>query len=372
MADNLTTQSSTLATVPASSVISTEEITTLNAGAVSAQHIQRIAAAIRTADGTAVDLPGSTADGLLVNLGANNDVTVTSGTITLGAGTAGIGKLTANSGVVIGSVEIAAAQTLATVTTVGTVTTVTTVTTVGTVSSVSAVIPGTGATNLGKAVDSVAGATDTGVATVAVRVDTPTTLTPANGDYAALRVSSEGGLWVRSSNPSADFGIGSDNDTPSGVVTPVGFLVDDVSTGSVTEGKIAAGRVTSLRQQVVTPQPFTSGGLTTHHTVSAGSTNATVVKNAAGMLYEIYVSSVNAAARYLKLYNKATAPTVGSDTPLWTMVIPGNTAGGGFAKTIPMGLEFTAGISFALTTEATDAGTTGVSANEHVVNLGYK
>jgi hypothetical protein len=47
----------------------------------------------------------------------------------LPAGTNGIGKLTANSGVVIGSVEIAAAQTLATVTTVTTVTTCSTVTT---------------------------------------------------------------------------------------------------------------------------------------------------------------------------------------------------------------------------------------------------
>lgn len=77
MADNLTTQSSTLATVPASSVISTEEITTLNGGAVSAQHVQRVGIASRTADGTAIDLPGTTADGLLVNLGGNNDVTVT-------------------------------------------------------------------------------------------------------------------------------------------------------------------------------------------------------------------------------------------------------------------------------------------------------
>lgn len=40
----------------------------------------------------------------------------TIGTVTLGAGTAGVGKLTANSGVTIGAVEIAAAQTLATVT----------------------------------------------------------------------------------------------------------------------------------------------------------------------------------------------------------------------------------------------------------------
>lgn len=44
------------------------------------------------------------------------------GVVKLGSGTNGIGKLTSNSGVVIGSVEIAAAQTLATVTTVSTLT----------------------------------------------------------------------------------------------------------------------------------------------------------------------------------------------------------------------------------------------------------
>ncbi len=48
--------------------------------------------------------------------------------VALPAGTNGIGKLTANSGVTIGAVEVAAAQTLATVTTVGTVTTLTTLT----------------------------------------------------------------------------------------------------------------------------------------------------------------------------------------------------------------------------------------------------
>ena len=53
-------------------------------------------------------------------------------TVGLSAGTNGIGKLTANAGVTIGAVEIAAAQTLATVTTVGTVTTCSTVTTVST------------------------------------------------------------------------------------------------------------------------------------------------------------------------------------------------------------------------------------------------
>jgi len=58
------------------------------------------------------------------------------------------------------------------------------------------VIPGTGAANLGKAIDSVAGGTDTGVAILVVRDDTLTTLTPADGDYTLLRVGSKGELHV--------------------------------------------------------------------------------------------------------------------------------------------------------------------------------
>jgi hypothetical protein len=50
MPDNIAVTPGTGATV------STEEITTLNGGAVSAQHVQRIIPAIRTADGTAVDV----------------------------------------------------------------------------------------------------------------------------------------------------------------------------------------------------------------------------------------------------------------------------------------------------------------------------
>lgn len=50
------------------------------------------------------------------------DSATVAGSASLPAGTNGIGKLTANSGVTIGAVEIAAAQTLATVTTVSTLT----------------------------------------------------------------------------------------------------------------------------------------------------------------------------------------------------------------------------------------------------------
>jgi hypothetical protein len=59
------------------------------------------------------------------------------------------------------------------------------------------VVPGTAATSLGKAIDSAAGATDTGVAPLAIRDDTLATLTPVDGDYVPLRTTSTGALWVQ-------------------------------------------------------------------------------------------------------------------------------------------------------------------------------
>lgn len=97
---------------------------------------------VRLSDGTAAisTLPVSIASAVAVtdnsgsltvdNAGTFAVQAAQSGTWTVGlsAGTNGIGKLTANSGVTIGAVEIAASQTLATVTTVTTVTTVSTLT----------------------------------------------------------------------------------------------------------------------------------------------------------------------------------------------------------------------------------------------------
>lgn len=68
MTDNLTTQSATPATIPASTVIATDD-----AGA--SGHVQIVKLAQST-DGSASPITAD-ADGLLVNLGANNDVTIT-------------------------------------------------------------------------------------------------------------------------------------------------------------------------------------------------------------------------------------------------------------------------------------------------------
>lgn len=84
----------------------------------------------------------------------------------LPAGTNAIGKLAANSGVDIGDVDV------------------------------TSVTPGTSATSLGKAVDGAAGATDSGVAMLAVRDDALTTLTPIDGDYVNTRVNARGAAWT--------------------------------------------------------------------------------------------------------------------------------------------------------------------------------
>ena len=58
-------------------------------------------------------------------------------------------------------------------------------------------LPGTGWNALGKAVNAAAGATDTGLACLAVRDDVLAPLAPADGSYAPLRVNSDGALWVK-------------------------------------------------------------------------------------------------------------------------------------------------------------------------------
>lgn len=123
----------------------------------------------------------------------------------------------------------------------------------------------------------------------------------------------------------------------------------------------------------VNPEPQTANGLSISRVLSAATTNATSVKGSAGQVYTIIATNINAAVRYLKIYNKATAPTVGTDTPVITLPIPGNTAGAGLVlDTGGMGITFSLGIATALTTGIADADTAAVAANEIVVNIFYK
>lgn len=116
-------------------------------------------------------------------------------------------------------------------------------------------------------------------------------------------------------------------------------------------------------------EPRTSGGYTISRLVSAATTNATSVKASAGQVFGWSLWNDNAAHRFFKLYDKASAPTVGTDTPVLTIGLPPDAS---TEVEFATGIEFTTGIAFALTTGVADSDTNAVAANEILVNLLYK
>jgi hypothetical protein len=101
---------------------------------------------------------------------------------------------------------------------------------------------------------------------------------------------------------------------------------------------------------------------TTTFTNSAASTNPTSIKASAGTLWSAIVSNINASTRYVKFYNLATAPTVGTSTPVFTVAVP---SGGTVTVTGGSnGIRFATGIGLAITAGAADSDTAAVAAGD--------
>lgn len=237
------------------------------------------------------------------------------------------------------------------------------------------VVPGTGATALGKAIDTAAGATDTGVALLAVRDDALTTLTPVDGDYVPLRTSSTGALHVNVA-AGAVSGIADDAAFTVGTTetVPVGFLADETTPDSVDEGDMGAARMTLDRKQIVVPQPHTAGGLSIFRSIDLDETEEEA-KATAGCVYGMWVTNTATSTRFIKFYNATAANvTVGTTAPVITIGIPGNSSDDVSGNFGPggMGITFDTAITLAATTGIADNDTGAPGANEVTVNLFYK
>lgn len=140
------------------------------------------------------------------------------------------------------------------------------------------------------------------------------------------------------------------------------FASDDLSGVQYPRVKVSVG------SDAVAQDNWSTARLT-----SAASTNATVVKASAGALGFIYAVNLNAAVRYLNLYNKATTPAPATDNALLIakLPIPASATGAGFMLPIPGGAAFSSGISFALVTGAGDTDATAVAANEQFLWMGF-
>jgi hypothetical protein len=120
----------------------------------------------------------------------------------------------------------------------------------------------------------------------------------------------------------------------------------------------------------VVPAPVTSQGFNTYHTlVSAASTNATSVKGSAGTIGTCVLTNVHNQFRYVKFFNLAVAPTMGTSTPVIQFPIaPSSTLD---VSTAFAGLRFATGIAYAITHNAALLDNTPVNAGEVLVNLSY-
>ncbi len=182
-------------------------------------------------------------------------------------------------------------------------------------------IPGTGATNLGKAEDAGHTTGDVGVMSLAVRNDTPTALATTTLDYIPFTTTAYGGLWTT-------------------LVDNSGVVVD-------------------------------FSGITTVYRLltSLATTNDINIKNAAGRYYWVRGYNNRATPVFIKMYNLATTPSVGTSTPIDTIQIPALSS---FQLDYPAGVKMTTGIGLGISTAAADADTGAVAAGDVTcLSVGY-
>jgi len=107
--------------------------------------------------------------------------------------------------------------------------------------------------------------------------------------------------------------------------------------------------------------PTIIGGWTgRHHNVLSSTTNLTVVKSSPGVIGSLAVSGMNSNnICFVKVFDKATAPILGTDTPVFSLSSFNNYYG---FFPIPMqGVKFLNGIAYAVTGNPADTDATAIS-----------
>jgi hypothetical protein len=105
---------------------------------------------------------------------------------------------------------------------------------------------------------------------------------------------------------------------------------------------------------------------------SAATTNGALILTGTSGLQAFYATNIGATAAFVKLYNKATAPTVGTDVPEMIITVPAAVAGvPGTVEVSPgfNGYRFALGLGIAITGGVADADTTAVAAGQVKVKL---
>ena len=126
----------------------------------------------------------------------------------------------------------------------------------------------------------------------------------------------------------------------------------------------------SIAFGLCTPSASSGSGFSTYHTlISAASTNATSVKASAGTIGTCVLTNKHNQFQYVKFFNLAVAPTMGTSTPVIQFPIAPNSTLD--VSTAFAGLRFSTGIAYAITHNAALLDNTVVAAGDILVNLSY-
>jgi hypothetical protein len=173
------------------------------------------------------------------------------------------------------------------------------------------IIPGTGATNLGKAIDTATGGTDTGVLALATRDDALSALTPIEGDNVQLRVDANGALWTTINGTVT---VGSHAVTNAGTFATQSAIT--AASGSIGSGAIASGAVASgafasgaLASGSVASGAFASGALASG-SIAAGA----IAAGATSIAENEDVASADGDRGVKVLFKRTDAPANASGT----------------------------------------------------------
>ncbi len=144
--------------------------------------------------------------------------------------------------------------------------------------------------------------------------------------------------------------------------------------GTAIAGKVGIDQTTAGTTNGVVMLPSAaSGGMSNLYTQMPNNTTPIQVKSSAGTLYAVSVFNNSTTIAYVHFYN-STSPSTGSTSIVDQIMIPAPAAGGGggVVWSVPLGVYYSTGIAFSVTTGIGSADTTAPAANTYTVTCYYK
>jgi hypothetical protein len=238
----------------------------------------------------------------------------------------------------------------------------------------------TGGTQQTKITDGTNVATVKAASTAAVAADKAVVVTQSPNNTVGVT----GTFWQATQPVSGTFWQATQPISAASLPLPTGAAADATLTGGTQTTRITDGTNTATvkaastapaaadKALVVVQSPNGYIASVARLVSAAATTNATLVKNAAGRVFKIRGYNAKAAVCYLKLYNKATAPAPATDNALLMASFALKASDMFDIDFTPQGYGFSTGIGFALTGASSDTDATALVAADIVgLNIFY-